>query len=210
MAYGLRAWAAAGPYQGALFSPRDGKDALPRDRFGDSVLARARSDAMLGDRARAWVADPLCHRSYLDDADYRPRAYRLDDPVLPRRFGLQALDDPLDKRSYLNDALYRRSNTDTASKWDDPLYGRPVFLDDFLNRHGEGSGDNPMERRPYSVGDESRVSRAYWRSSDWADPLLKHRSYLDSPVTWHARSAWDDSLWRRPTGVGGPPPSCLY
>lgn len=196
MAYGLRAWAAAGPYPGALFSPRDGKDALPRDRFGDAVMARGRSEAMLGDRTRASVGDPLCHRSYLDDADYRPRAYRLD--------------DPLDRRSYLNDSLYRRSNLDTPSRWEDPLYGRPVFLDDFLNRHGDGCLDNPMQRRPYSVGDESRVSRAYWRSSDWADPLLKSRSYLDSPVTWHARSSWDDPLWRRPTGVGGPPPNCLF
>lgn len=170
-------------------------------------MARGRSEAMLGDRTRAWVGDPLCHRSHLDDADYRPRAYRLDDPLDGRRV---RLDTPLDGRSYLNDSLYRRSNLDTPSRWEDPLHGRPIFLDDFLNQHGDGSLDNPMQRRPYSVGDESRVSRAYWRSSDWADPVLKHRSYLDSPVTWHARSSWDDPLWRRPTGVGGAPPNCLF
>jgi len=159
MAYGLRAWTAAGHYPGTLLSPRTEKHTVTTDRYGDRVETKQVADAYAGSVAERVVddrfgghlretslVDPISGRTHISRVrSESPRGLRrhhwedsFADPLLRTRAGLSraALDDPLYhhsaldyRRSALDDPLYRRSALD------DPLYRDHLHRDHLHRDH---------------------------------------------------------------------------
>jgi len=204
MAYGLRAWSAAGHYPGTLLSPRTEKHTVTTDRFGDRVETKQVADAYAGTAAERVVTDRfgdhLRESSVVDPISGQTQTIRVRsesprglrrhhwedafaDPLYRGRVGLSraALDDPLVgdyRRSALDDPLYRRAALD------DPLYRRSA-LDDPLYRRS--ALDDPLYRRNGLDG------RLYGRSA--LDDRLYGRSALDDRL--YGRTGFDDRLYGR-------------
>lgn len=186
MAYGFRAWAAAGPYGGGILSPRTEK----------SVMARTRSESPLGFRSRAFLEDMTYGRSHMDESyekrsnfeDTLCRLANADREVMHRReldtpFLRRSLLDnpkvPLYKSSHLEERLQRSPYLDAPSRercnLEDALYKSP-YLDAPVDRYSslKASMCTRLQERPYSD-----------------DPLYP-RASMNLPL--HSRSHWRSNM----------------
>jgi len=210
MSYGLRAWAAAGPYPGALLDPRGDiferktvLEGLGRDvatcrlsgrngRAFQETTIRARSGSPRGFRSRAWLDDPLFDpvyggRALMDDPLYRGR----NDLLLDEHRHRRSLADPLSRLSLADDVLHRRPHlADPLNRGGDPLY-RSGFVDDLQARSFAG---DPAYTRSYVATDSVRPR------SVLNEPLLYKGSCLDDPLIY-GRPAWRYSRWADPNAV---------
>jgi len=196
MAYGLRAWTAAGHYPGTLLSPRTEKHTVTTDRYGDRVETKQVADAVAGSAAERIVTDrfgdhmremsivdPISGRTHTSRVrSESPRGGRrhweaaFADPLYRDRTGLTraALDDP---RVVLDDPLYR------SRVLDDPLY-RSRVLDDPLYR--SRVVDDPLYRNRV-------IDDPLYRNRVIDDPLYRGR-VADDPL--YRSSVLEDPLYR--------------
>jgi hypothetical protein len=214
MAYGLRAWTAAGPYPGTLLSPRTEKHTVTTDRFGDRVETKHVADAVAGSAAERIVTDrfgnDLRETSIVDPISGRTHTSRVRSES-PRgfRYGRAFLDDPLYRRTALADPLYdplcRGRVGLSRAGLDDPLYD-PLYRGRVgLTRAGlDDPLYDPLLRR--SALDADPLYRRGLADPLYRDPLYHGRAGLYSDPLYadplYRRSALD-SDWRLSSRFGG-------
>jgi len=217
MAYGLRAWAAAGAYPGAVLSPRIEKITVTKDRFGDRFETKTVSDGFGRDVATCKVSgrkgdafqettirDPIAGTTSASRVrSESPRGLRsrvfLDDDQLygPLYRGRAHVGDPLFRRrcsladDVLMDSVYRHPLA-VDSLYRHAYLADPLYRDDaFLARP---FASDPVYTRSYIATDSLRPR------SVLNEPLLYKGSCLDDPFIY-GRPAYRYSKWADPNGV---------
>jgi len=215
MAYGLRAWTAAGHYPGTLLSPRTEKHTVTTDRFGDRVETKHVADAFAGSAAERIVTDRFgndLRETSLVDPSGRTHSSRVRSES-PRGLRRTFFDDPHYRHTGLADSLYdplHRGHVGLSrAALDDPLYdplhrGRVglsrAALDDPLYDplHRRNALDDPLYRR--GVLADPLYRDPHYSRADLADPLYRdlHYGRADLADPHYRRSDLADPLYRDP------------
>jgi len=178
MAYGLRAWTAAGPYPGVLgLSPRTEKHTVTTDALRGRVETREVADAARGSSRERIVSDrfgDLRETAIVDAISGRTHTSRVrsESPRGLRRAYFDDLRPHTALADGLYDPLYRGRLGLSRAALDDPLY-------DPLYRGRVGLSRAALDDPLYDPLYRGRLGAGLYSDPLYADPLYR-RSALDS------------------------------